>query len=301
MGPELYDQDDEPLEVRPVLVALTWIAVVAGLLAAFVWVLADEAHGQTTDPTPSPWDSVAACESGGNWAIDTGNSYYGGLQFTQATWNNVAAYFGWSHLLGVRPSSQSRETQIAVAEHLAFYMPGGGLGHWPHCGRYHSGARTYIVAAAAPAGHKVSCDPSRHLDMLSYKNGSSRGGLLYGCTTAGDAVKVRVRTKFLSGDPKARALFAEFANRNLVVIGYHGWAKLDYCGILLRPCWRGKQWRDNRGLPGPALYAVQVEVYRYGQTQVLATLGVKVCAATAACYGDSQTEHRPKPAFGPEA
>ena len=56
----------------------------------------------------SVWDRLAQCESGGNWAINTGNGYYGGLQFTLGTWQA----YGGSGL----PSNASRETQIAIAD-----------------------------------------------------------------------------------------------------------------------------------------------------------------------------------------
>jgi uncharacterized protein YabE (DUF348 family) len=69
------------------------------------------------------WDSLAGCESGGNWAINTGNGYYGGLQFNLGTWQA----YGGSGL----PSSNSREAQIAVAERLRAAT--GGYGSWPHC------------------------------------------------------------------------------------------------------------------------------------------------------------------------
>ncbi|WP_148571577.1 resuscitation-promoting factor [Nocardioides caldifontis] len=69
------------------------------------------------------WDSLAQCESGGNWAINTGNGYYGGLQFNLGTWQ---AYGGTG-----LPSENSREQQIAVAERLRAAT--GGYGSWPHC------------------------------------------------------------------------------------------------------------------------------------------------------------------------
>ncbi len=71
----------------------------------------------------SVWDSLANCESGGNWAINTGNGYYGGLQFSLGTWQ---AYGGTG-----LPSEHSRETQIAVATRLR--DASGGYGAWPHC------------------------------------------------------------------------------------------------------------------------------------------------------------------------
>ena len=72
----------------------------------------------------SIWDRIAACESGGNWATNTGNGYYGGLQFSLSTWQ---AYGGSG-----RPDQNSREAQIAVAERVA--AAEGGYGAWPVCG-----------------------------------------------------------------------------------------------------------------------------------------------------------------------
>lgn len=69
------------------------------------------------------WDQLAQCESGGNWAINTGNGYYGGLQFNLGTWQ---AYGGTG-----LPSEHSRETQIAVATRLRDAT--GGYGSWPAC------------------------------------------------------------------------------------------------------------------------------------------------------------------------
>ncbi len=69
------------------------------------------------------WDALAQCESGGNWAINTGNGYYGGLQFSLSTWR---AYGGPGY-----PHQQSRETQIAIAEKLRAAT--GGYGSWPGC------------------------------------------------------------------------------------------------------------------------------------------------------------------------
>ena len=69
------------------------------------------------------WDRLAQCESGGNWAINTGNGYYGGLQFNLGTWQ---AYGGTG-----LPSQASRETQIAIATKLR--DASGGYGAWPAC------------------------------------------------------------------------------------------------------------------------------------------------------------------------
>ena len=70
------------------------------------------------------WDRVASCESGGNWSINTGNGYYGGLQFSLGTWRA----YGGSGL----PSNASREQQIAIAKKL---QADAGWGAWPACSR----------------------------------------------------------------------------------------------------------------------------------------------------------------------
>lgn len=73
----------------------------------------------------SVWDSLAQCESGGNWAINTGNGYYGGLQFNPGTWN---AYGGGEY--AATADQATREQQIAVAEKV---QAAQGWGAWPAC------------------------------------------------------------------------------------------------------------------------------------------------------------------------
>ena len=73
------------------------------------------------------WDVVATCESGGNWKINTGNGYYGGLQFSRATW----AFFGGKRH-AVRPDQASRLRQIMIARRT---LAAQGPGAWPVCGR----------------------------------------------------------------------------------------------------------------------------------------------------------------------
>ncbi|WP_144764754.1 transglycosylase family protein [Curtobacterium sp. 9128] len=106
----------------------------------------------------STWDALAQCESGGNWAINTGNGYSGGLQFTQGTW---AANGGTGS-----PASASRETQIAVAEHV---LASQGWGAWPACSAKlglsgKTGAAPAAIpqqkAAPAPAAPSRTTTPS---------------------------------------------------------------------------------------------------------------------------------------------
>ena len=86
--------------------------------------LALAAHsGAATD---SEWDKVAGCESGGNWAINTGNGYHGGLQFSPSTWSG----HGGGEFAPVAYLA-TKEEQIAVAERV---LASQGKGAWPSCG-----------------------------------------------------------------------------------------------------------------------------------------------------------------------
>jgi resuscitation-promoting factor RpfB len=76
----------------------------------------------SSTPSGSVWDKLAQCESGGNWSINTGNGYYGGLQFSLSTWR---AYGGSG-----MPHQASREQQIAIAKKL---QADAGWGSWPAC------------------------------------------------------------------------------------------------------------------------------------------------------------------------
>jgi hypothetical protein len=95
------------------LAAMTGAAMVALLAMS-----AGTAHADSVN-----WDAIAQCESGGNWAINTGNGHYGGLQFKQTTW---AAHGGVGN-----PAHASREEQIRVAEKV---LATQGLKAWPKCG-----------------------------------------------------------------------------------------------------------------------------------------------------------------------
>jgi len=91
----------------------------AAVSAAGLALSATAANAAT--PT-STWDALAQCESGGNWSINTGNGFSGGLQFTSSTWS---AYGGTGS-----PQNASREQQIAVAERV---QASQGWGAWPSC------------------------------------------------------------------------------------------------------------------------------------------------------------------------
>ncbi len=73
------------------------------------------------------WDRVARCESGGNWKINTGNGYYGGLQFSARTWSG----FGGGKYAS-RANRATKGEQIAIARRV---LAGQGPGAWPTCSR----------------------------------------------------------------------------------------------------------------------------------------------------------------------
>lgn len=77
------------------------------------------------DVPDSRWDQVAACESTNNWSINTGNGFYGGLQFTYDTW---LAYGGGE--FAETANLATREQQIIIAERT---LAGQGWGAWPNC------------------------------------------------------------------------------------------------------------------------------------------------------------------------
>jgi Transglycosylase-like domain/LysM domain len=90
---------------------------------------AASAHASSAAPASAGgvnWSAIAACESGGNWAADTGNGFYGGLQFTEQTWlaNGGGRYASSANL--ATPAQQ-----IAVAQNV---LASQGIGAWPVCG-----------------------------------------------------------------------------------------------------------------------------------------------------------------------
>ncbi|MET9255522.1 transglycosylase family protein [Streptomyces sp. NPDC003717] len=102
--------------IRTLLVALTALSALTAL-GATTTATAAPAASRTTD-----WDAIAACESGGNWQANTGNGYYGGLQFARSSW--IAAG-GLAY--APRADLATREEQILVAKKLARLQ---GMGAW---------------------------------------------------------------------------------------------------------------------------------------------------------------------------
>jgi hypothetical protein len=115
---------------------------IARVVAAGVAIGAPFAIAAAPASASPDWDAIAKCESGGNWGINTGNGYYGGLQFNPRTW---AANGGSGN-----PANASREEQIRVAENV---LKTQGIGAWPVCGKRAGGG------SAAPAKAKATPKP----------------------------------------------------------------------------------------------------------------------------------------------
>ncbi|NIL75389.1 MULTISPECIES: transglycosylase family protein [unclassified Rhodococcus (in: high G+C Gram-positive bacteria)] len=114
--------------------ALGWAAVTGAVVAIPLGVSMGTANAAGHN-----WDGVAQCESGGNWSINTGNGYYGGLQFTQSTWEANGG--------SGSPAGASKAEQIRVAENV---LATQGVGAWPVCGQHlTSGESTSVAPAAA--------------------------------------------------------------------------------------------------------------------------------------------------------
>lgn len=113
----------EPIKATAVTRSL--LAACAAVLICFVIPLGLAAPAWASSHN---WDGVADCESGGNWKINTGNGYYGGLQFSQPTWEGHGG-----KAYAPRADLASKEEQIEIAEKV---LASQGPGAWPVCSAY---------------------------------------------------------------------------------------------------------------------------------------------------------------------
>ena len=105
------------------VLARAGIAAAAAVTIPLVFASLSHADPMRQDP----WDVVAQCESGGNWNINTGNGYYGGLQFSPSTWQS---YGGGA--FAATADQASRSQQIAIAQKV---LRAQGWNAWPTCSR----------------------------------------------------------------------------------------------------------------------------------------------------------------------
>jgi len=124
--------------------SLARLAVVGAVAAGAPLVLA----GTASAAPESAWDKLAQCESGGNWSINTGNGYYGGIQFNATTWRAFGGS-GSAH-------RASREEQIAVAERV---LAKQGWNAWPACSRKLGLNSSAAPSSKAPAKAKAKAAP----------------------------------------------------------------------------------------------------------------------------------------------
>lgn len=141
-----------PVRRRAAGVAVAGFATVGAGLAS-----ASSASASTV------WDRVASCESGGNWSINTGNGYYGGLQFSYGTWQ---AYGGQRY--GRTANLASKAQQITVAQKV---LQAQGPGAWPHCSTV--AGLTRANGAAVSAGSTTAASRSSSRPTLARTSASA--------------------------------------------------------------------------------------------------------------------------------
>ena len=130
--------------------------VLIGALALAIGAITTALSAASARADTMNWDAVAQCESGGNWAANTGNGHYGGLQFKPATWASNGGVGS--------PTTASRAEQIRVAENVLCTQ---GVKAWPKCGPRGGTPAVWRtpVAPSAPATG-TGCDAIRQGGIL---------------------------------------------------------------------------------------------------------------------------------------
>src|SRR5690349_17651032 len=156
------------------------------------------------------WDAIAQCESGGNWSINTGNGFYGGLQFTKGTWR---AYGGTKYASTANKASRSE--QIAIAEKV---LRGQGIGAWPVCGKKGGSSKHYkgTNTSGSKSHHSSSHTSSTHKSK-SVTHRSTKKSTATPKVTRSTAVKATGNTYVVrSGDT-----LSAIATKNHISGGWH--------------------------------------------------------------------------------
>jgi resuscitation-promoting factor RpfA len=204
---------------------------IAGVgIAGAATVVAGIGAASSASAAGSVWDRVAACESGGNWSINTGNGYYGGLQFAGSTWRG----FGGGQYAS-RADLATKSQQIAVAQRVLKVQ---GPGAWPVCSkragltRANGGAATAssstgatsttkkvttkkTYAAPKPTTKKVNTTASRAATRTSTATGATI------TVKRGDTLSKLAQRHAVEGGWKAlhAANRGTIANANLIYVG----------------------------------------------------------------------------------
>jgi resuscitation-promoting factor RpfA len=163
------------------------------------------------------WDRVAACESSGNWHINTGNGFYGGLQFVQSTW---VGYGGRAY--APRADLASKAAQIAVAKRV---LASQGPGAWPVCSKRAGLTRATGGATSAPVSRSTVRKPVVTKKVVTKKTYAKP------TATAAKGARITVRSGDTLGKLAARyhvaggwktlwkANAARVSNPNLIFVG----------------------------------------------------------------------------------
>jgi len=161
------------------------------------------------------WDAIAQCESGGNWSINTGNGFYGGLQFTKGTWR---AYGGAKYASTANKASRSE--QISIAEKV---LRGQGIGAWPVCGKkggsskHYKGTNTSGSKSHKSTSHNSSTHKSSTHKSKSVTHKSTKKSTTSHKVTRSTAVKATGNTYVVrSGDT-----LSAIATKNHISGGWH--------------------------------------------------------------------------------
>ena len=148
----------ETSRVRVMALRGATVGIVAGAAALAL-------VGNASAAPASTWDAVAGCESTNNWSINTGNGYYGGLQFSQSTWD---AYGGQQY--APRADLASREQQIAVAEQT---LAGQGWGAWTCAYAGGGEASSAGSVGSGSSSSSSSSDPSSSSSSSSHSSSNN--------------------------------------------------------------------------------------------------------------------------------
>jgi nucleoid-associated protein YgaU len=149
-------------------------AAIAGAAVAVPVLMATSASADSVN-----WTAIANCESSGNWAADTGNGFYGGLQFTQSTWD---AYGGDQYAASANLASESQ--QIAVAEQV---LAGQGIGAWPVCGANAGDSTTYSGTNTGGSSDNSSSSSSDNSDASTTSSSNSSDNSSSSAATSDDS------------------------------------------------------------------------------------------------------------------
>lgn len=152
----------------------------------------------------SVWDRLAGCESGGNWSINTGNSFYGGLQFTRGTW---LAYGGGKY--ADRADHATRLQQIAIANRT---LASQGWGAWPACSRKLGlrGLPTTGGSTEAPGSEKASSQKSTAAKASAKKSAARKAAATRAARRAAE-VEAATRARAAEAAANRRAAAAAAA------------------------------------------------------------------------------------------